>query len=102
MTSPIVVVDDKHVPLYRIVWVADLPHFCGEEDCEREGEYEIFLEAGQHGESVWTNQQGRDAVVESLRTWCGDPTDNNDSSFWININHTLEEHRDFAIKTHTL
>ena len=22
-------IDDKHVPLYRILWVAELPHFCG-------------------------------------------------------------------------
>ena len=30
-------VDDKHVPLYRVMWVAATPHFCGADDCEREG-----------------------------------------------------------------
>lgn len=72
MDSALILVDDKHVPLYRIVWVADLPHFCGDELCEREGEYEIRLDAD---ESLWTTQKGRDEVVASLRKWCGDPSD---------------------------
>jgi len=42
------VVDDKHVPLYRVVWVAATPHFCGEDDCQREGYYEIRLEQGEY------------------------------------------------------
>ncbi len=56
-------IDDKHVPLYRIMWVSDLPHFCGSEDCQREGQYEIRLE---HGESVWASQEERDAVLAVL------------------------------------
>lgn len=72
MDSPLILVDDKHVPLYRILWVADLPHWCGEEDCEREGEYEVRLEAD---ESLWTSMQGRDSVIAALRKWCGDPVD---------------------------
>jgi hypothetical protein len=56
-------VDDKHVPLYRIVWVSELPHFCGSPDCQREGQYEIRLE---HEESVWASQQERDAVLAAL------------------------------------
>jgi hypothetical protein len=59
-------IDDKHVPLYRIVWIADLPHFCGDDDCEREGQYEIRLE---QGESVWANLAEHDAAVEALQTW---------------------------------
>ncbi len=70
MDSPIVLVDDKHVPLYRIVWVADLPHFCGEPDCTREGQYEIRLDVD---DSVWTGLHGRDAVLAKLNAWCGDP-----------------------------
>jgi hypothetical protein len=31
------IVDDKYVPLYRVIWVAATPHFCGADDCEREG-----------------------------------------------------------------
>jgi hypothetical protein len=61
-------VDDKHVPLYRIVWVSDLPHFCGDDECEREGQYEIRLE---QGESVWANHNERDAVITALETWQG-------------------------------
>ena len=59
-------VDDKHVPLYRIIWIADLPHLCGDEECQREGEYEIRLE---EGESVWGNLAERDAAVEALEGW---------------------------------
>ena len=66
-------VDDKHVPLYRIVWVSDLPHFCGSDDCQREGQYEIRLE---QEEALWTNLQERDAVLAALEAWQGgqDPT----------------------------
>jgi len=70
MDSPIVLVDDKHVPLYRIVWVADLPHFCGEPDCQREGQYEIRLDVD---DSIWTSLRGRDEVLTALNAWCGDP-----------------------------
>jgi hypothetical protein len=60
-------VDDKFVPLYRIVWVASVPHFCGSDECQREGQYEIRLE---QGEAVWaTTIEQRDAVVEALRRW---------------------------------
>ena len=66
----IVKVDDKHLPLYRIVWVSDVPHFCGEDDCMHEGDYEIRLDVD---DSIWTNGSGRDAVVKALNRWCGDP-----------------------------
>ena len=62
------VVDDKHVPLYRVMWVAAVPHFCGEDDCEREGQYEIRLE---QGESVWGNQIERDEMLAALDAWQG-------------------------------
>jgi len=61
-------IDDKHVPLYRVMWVADTPHFCGEEDCEREGYYEIRLE---QGDAVWANQKDRDAMLLALESWQG-------------------------------
>jgi hypothetical protein len=70
MDSPIVKVDDKHVPLYRIVWVSDVPHFCGEDDCMHEGDYEIRLDVD---DSIWTNREERDVVVEALNRWCSDP-----------------------------
>jgi hypothetical protein len=69
MTSILCKVDDKHVPLYRVMWVADLPHFCGHEDCEREGHYEVRLE---QDESVWANnQEERDSIIQALEAWQG-------------------------------
>ena len=60
------VVDDKHIPLYRILWIAAVPHFCGHEDCTQEGNYEIRLE---QGESVWANREERDLVLVALQQW---------------------------------
>jgi hypothetical protein len=59
-------IDDKHVPLYRILWVAELPHFCGSDECQREGQYEIHL--GQE-ESVWGTREERDAVLAAIEAW---------------------------------
>ena len=76
MDSPLVIIDDKHVPLYRIVWISDVPHFCGEDDCMREGEYEVRLDVD---DSLWTSSAGRDEVLQALSAWCGDPgTDEGD------------------------
>jgi hypothetical protein len=62
-------VDDKFVPLFRILWVAATPHFCGEEDCQCEGMYEVRLE---QEESVWaTSPQERDSVLKALEDWGG-------------------------------
>lgn len=63
-------IDDKHVPLYRVIWVADVPHFCGSEECEVEGRYEIRLEAD---ESVFGTREERDAVMDALEGWHGPP-----------------------------
>ena len=59
-------VDDKHVPLFRVMWVSAGPHFCGAEDCQHEGDYEVALE---HGESVWANQVERDNVLAAMEAW---------------------------------
>ena len=64
-------VDDKHIPVDRILWVSELPHFCGSEDCSREGEYEIRLE---QGESVWGNLKERDAVLAAIEQWRAKPS----------------------------
>lgn len=61
-------IDDKHVPLYRVMWVSDVPHFCGEEDCTREGQYEIRLE---QDESVWGTREERDEMLHALEKWQG-------------------------------
>lgn len=67
------VVDDKHVPLYRVMWVAATPHFCGEDDCQREGQYEVRLE---QGEVVWATHEERDSLLEALEAWAnGGPAD---------------------------
>ena len=60
-------IDDKFVPLHRVLWVASLPHFCGDEDCQREGQYEVRLDAG---ESVWAvSLNERDSVVKAIESW---------------------------------
>ena len=59
-------IDDKHVPLYRVMWVAATPHFCGADDCQHEGDYEVRLE---QGESVWANRDERDGLLTALETW---------------------------------
>jgi hypothetical protein len=61
-------IDDKHVPLYRIVWVAAVPHFCGNEDCDAEGLYEIRLE---QDESLFASREERDQCMQALELWCG-------------------------------
>ena len=66
MASGFAKVDDKHLPLYRVMWVADTPHFCGQEDCEFEGRYEVRLE---HGESVFGTREERDSVMTALEHW---------------------------------
>lgn len=68
MTSIFCRVDDKHIPVYRILWIAATPHFCGEEDCIREGYYEIRLDAD---ESVWANLQERDQSMSAVEAWQG-------------------------------
>ena len=71
MSSVFFVVDDKYVPLYRVMWVAATPHFCGEDDCTREGFYEVRLE---QGEVVWAKSEERDALLEALEQWAnGEP-----------------------------
>lgn len=70
MDSPIVKIDDKYVPLYRVVWVSDVPHFCGDEDCMHEGDYEIRLDVK---DSVWSNGADRDLMLKALADWCAHP-----------------------------
>ncbi|WP_153558101.1 hypothetical protein [Roseimaritima sediminicola] len=69
MDSPLCLIDDKHLPLYRILWVSDTPHFCGEEDCMCEGRYEVRLEAD---DSLWANREERDRLIDALNRWYGD------------------------------
>jgi hypothetical protein len=59
-------IDDKHIPLFRVLWVSDLPHFCGEEDCLCEGQYEIRLE---NDESVWGTRIERDLMLKAIEEW---------------------------------
>ena len=65
-------VDDKYIPLYRVMWVSAIPHFCGEPDCQHEGDYEIALE---HNEAVWANQKERDAMLAAIEQWHGGEDD---------------------------
>lgn len=61
-------IDDKYVPLYRIVWVSSVPHFCGSEECQREGQYEVRLD---NGETLWASDEGRDGVLAAIEAWRG-------------------------------
>lgn len=66
MSSVLCKIDDRHIPLYRVLWVADLPHFCGHDDCQYEGRYEVRLEMD---ESVWANRDERDRLLQELEAW---------------------------------
>jgi len=68
MTSILCLIDDKYIPLYRVMWVSAVPHFCGAEDCIREGDYEVRLE---QDETIWANREERDRLIQSLEQWAG-------------------------------
>jgi len=68
MPSIFCLVDDKHVPLYRVLWIADVPHFCGHHDCAHEGDYEVRLE---QDESVWASREERDTMLAAIEAWQG-------------------------------
>ena len=68
MSSIMTIIDDKHVPLTRIIWVSDLPHFCGNEDCEVEGRYEIRIDGD---ESLFGTREERDQTLEAMEGWHG-------------------------------
>jgi len=68
MKSIMCMVDDKHVPLYRVVWVSEVPHFCGDAECQCEGLYEIRLE---QGEAVFGTRADRDRMIKALEEWRG-------------------------------
>ena len=63
-------IDDKFVPLYRVMLIAATPHSCGDEECQREGFYEIRLE---QDESVWAKSEERDKMLAQIESWQGDP-----------------------------
>ena len=75
MASVFCLIDDKHVPMYRIMWISDVPHFCGQEDCQCEGDYEVRLD---QDESLWANRLQRDQILEEMQKWYGS-NDNRDS-----------------------
>jgi hypothetical protein len=69
MNSIFCLVDDKHVPLYRVMWVSDVPHFCGHADCMHEGNYEVRLE---QDDSVFASREERDNIIAAIDEWqCG-------------------------------
>lgn len=59
-------IDDKYVPLFRVLWISALPHYCGSPDCQHEGDYEVALDGG---ESVWASQSERDETLASLERY---------------------------------
>ena len=61
-------VDDKHVPLYRVLWIAATPHFCGDAECQCEGLHEVALEGG---ESVWAKFDEKERLLQMIEEWQG-------------------------------
>ena len=59
-------IDNKYVPLYRVMWISELPHYCGDDECGCEGRYEIRLEME---EAVWANREERDQALAALEAW---------------------------------
>ena len=68
MPSILCMIDDKYIPLYRVMWVSAVPHFCGSDECMCEGQYEVRLE---QEESVWANREERDRLILALEQWQG-------------------------------
>lgn len=66
MKSIFCIVDDKHIPLYRVMWISDTPHFCGHEDCMHEGDYELRLE---QDDAVWASREERDNIMAAIDAW---------------------------------
>ena len=66
MRSIFCLVDDKHIPLYRVMWVSDVPHFCGHEDCMHEGDYEVRLE---QDDSIFASREERDNILAAIDAW---------------------------------
>lgn len=66
MAEAFVMVDDKHVPITRIVWISEVPHFCGNEECTVEGRYEVGIEGT---DSLFGNRDERDAALRALEDW---------------------------------
>lgn len=65
-------IDDKYVPLYRILWISAVPHFCGSEDCQREGQYEVQLE---QAETLWATDEEQAAALQAIEVWHGEGED---------------------------
>jgi hypothetical protein len=59
-------IDDKLIPLYRVLWIAATPHFCGEPDCQCEGLYEVALDGN---EAVWAQHEEKEHLIEMIEEW---------------------------------
>jgi hypothetical protein len=68
MASVFCTADDKYIPLYRVIWLAKVPHFCGHEECMHEGDYEVRLEPD---DSVWVKREERDNILAAIEAWQG-------------------------------
>lgn len=59
-------IDDKHIPLYRVLWISATPHFCGEPECQCEELHEVALEGG---ESVWATFDEKERLIQMIDEW---------------------------------
>jgi hypothetical protein len=59
-------IDDKLIPIYRVLWVSATPHFCGEPECQAEGLYEISLDSG---DPIWARHEEKERLIEQIEEW---------------------------------
>lgn len=53
--------DDKLIPIFRLLWLSELPHVCEEDNCPVRGLYELRL---GNGESLFSTRADRDRFIE--------------------------------------
>ena len=59
-------IDDKQIPLYRVLWVSATPHYCGEAECQCEGMYEVAIEGG---EPIWARFDEKEKLMTMIEDW---------------------------------
>jgi len=59
-------IDDKQIPLYRVLWVSATPHYCGEAECQCEGLYEVAIEGG---DPIFARHEEKDRLMAMIEDW---------------------------------
>lgn len=64
----LVVLDDKTIPIALIDWVSELPHFCGDDECDADGLYEVYMRSG----SLFVDFEEQKVAVQALARYHSD------------------------------